>query len=71
MSAFVSFLALGISAGLAYALLALGMVLIYKGTRILNFAHPFFGLLTAFLCWWITWRASFPPFSWLDRKSVV
>jgi ABC-type branched-subunit amino acid transport system permease subunit len=63
--AFVSFLVVGISAGLIYTLLALGMVLIYKGTRILNFAQPYFGLLAAMLTWWMTSRASFPPFSWL------
>lgn len=65
MNTFISFLLVGIVAGLVYSLLALGMVLIYKGTRILNFAHPFFGLLGAILCWWMTSRASFPPFSWL------
>ena len=51
--------------GLIYGLLALGIVMIYKGSRIVNFAHPFFGLLAAFLAWWMTARASFPPFSWL------
>jgi ABC-type branched-subunit amino acid transport system permease subunit len=65
MENFISFFAVGISAGLIYALLALGIVLIYKGSRILNFAHPFFGLLSAFICWWITSVSSFPPFSWL------
>lgn len=65
MSFFLAFLAVGTAAGLTYALLALGMVLIYKGTRILNFAQPFFGSLAAFLCWWMTSRATFPPFSWL------
>lgn len=62
MSLFISFLAIGIAVGLIYALLALGMVLIYKGTRILNFAQPFFGLLAAFLCWWMTAQAKFLPF---------
>jgi ABC-type branched-subunit amino acid transport system permease subunit len=65
MRAFVSFLVVGLSVGLIYTLLALGMVLIYKGTRILNFAHPYFGLLAAMLTWWMTSRASFPPFSWI------
>ena len=46
-------------------LLALGIVLIYKGSRILNLAHPYGGLVVAFLCWWMTSKASFPPFSWL------
>ena len=65
MSIFVGYLAIGVTAGLVYALLALGMVLVYKGSRILNFAHPYFGLLTAFNVWWLTYKASFPPFRWL------
>lgn len=57
--------AFALSRGLIYGLLALGIVLIYKGSRIINFAHPFFGLLAAFLAWWINAKASFPPFSWI------
>ena len=65
MSTFLGYLAIGVSAGLVYALLALGIVLIYKGSRVVNFAHPYFGLLAAFLCWWMASKASFAPFSWL------
>ena len=65
MNEFIGWLALGVSSGFVYALLALGIVLIFKGSRILNFAHPYFGLLCAFLAWWFTDKASFPPFSWL------
>lgn len=57
MSQFLGYLAIGVSAGLVYALLALGIVLIYKGSRTLNFAHPYFGLLCAYLCWWLTSNA--------------
>ena len=63
MSLFLSYLAIGITEGLVYGLLALGMVLIYKGSRTINFAHPFFGLLTAFVCWWLTAKADFFPFT--------
>lgn len=55
-------LTIGVTVGLTYSLLALGMVLIYKGSRTINFAHPYFGLLAAFLCWWLTARAGFLPF---------
>ena len=65
MNTFLSYLAIGLSAGLVYGLLALGLVLVYKGTRVLNFAHPYFGLQTAFLAWWLTAKASYPPFSWI------
>jgi ABC-type branched-subunit amino acid transport system permease subunit len=63
MTLFISYLAIGVTEGLVYGLLALGMVLIYKGSRTINFAHPFFGLLTAFVCWWLTAKASFFPFT--------
>ena len=61
----VGIVADGLVQGLLYGLLALGIVLVYKGTRILNFAQPYFGLLTAYLAWWFTEKSSFPPFSWL------
>ncbi|MEY2566054.1 MAG: hypothetical protein QOE35_583 [Actinomycetota bacterium] len=63
MTLFLSYLAIGVTEGLVYGLLALGMVLIYKGSRTINFAHPFFGLLTAFVCWWLTAKADFFPFT--------
>jgi ABC-type branched-subunit amino acid transport system permease subunit len=60
---FLGFLEIGVVRGLVYGLLALGIVLIYKGSRTINFAHPFFGLLAAFVCWWLTYRAGFIPFA--------
>src|SRR5918996_4256031 len=54
MSEFFSFTALGIIQGMTYGIVALGMVLIYKGTRTLNLAQPFMGLFAAFLCWYLT-----------------
>ena len=56
MTAFAGYLAIGVSAGLVYGLLALGIVLVYKGSRTINFAHPFFGLLCAYLTWWLASR---------------
>ena len=63
MSSFLTYFEIGVVRGLVYALLALGIVLIYKGSRTINFAHPFFGLLAAYLCWWFTYRAPFLPFA--------
>ena len=54
MSEFFSFFSLGLIQGLTYGVVALGMVLIYKGTRILNFAQPFMGLFAAYLAWYLT-----------------
>ncbi|MBW3536556.1 MAG: ABC transporter permease [Actinobacteria bacterium] len=68
MSQALGFLAIGVSAGLVYALLALGIVLVYKGSRTINFAHPFFGLLCAFFTWWfasagVLWGIQIVPFA--------
>lgn len=68
MSTFIGYLVLGISQGLIYGLLALGLVLVYKGSRILNLAHPYFGLLCAFVCHWLTAEVGFLPF---ERGSVA
>ena len=56
MSNLLSSLAIGITQGLVYGLLALGIVLVYKGSRTLNFAQPYFGLVAAFFCWWLTYE---------------
>jgi ABC-type branched-subunit amino acid transport system permease subunit len=54
MSEFASFLTLGVIQGMVYGIVALGMVLIYKGSRTLNFAQPYMGLFAAYLAWYFT-----------------
>jgi ABC-type branched-subunit amino acid transport system permease subunit len=54
MKAFLAFGSLGIIQGLTYSIVALGMVLIYKGSRTLNFAQPLMGLFAAYTCWYFT-----------------
>ena len=71
MDELVSYVILGVSRGLIIGLLALGLVLVYKGTRILNLAQPFFGLLGAFLCWWLTAEAGFLPFEPMTRPRFL
>ncbi len=71
MTELLSFIVLGLSRGLIIGVLALGLVLIYKGTRVLNLAQPFFGLLGAYLCWWLTARAGFLPFAEMSRPRFV
>src|SRR5205085_1127124 len=66
-----SYVVIGLSRGLIYGILALGLVLVYKGTKILNLAQPFFGLLGAFLCWWLTARAGFLPFDAMSRPRML
>ena len=52
MQQFCQYLISGLSTGSLYALVALGLVLIYRSTRILNFAHgdvTTFGAFVAFM----------------------
>ena len=51
MTRFLQYTLTGLSAGSLYALVALGLVLIYRSTRVLNFAHgevATFGTFVAF-----------------------
>jgi ABC-type branched-subunit amino acid transport system permease subunit len=67
----ISYVVLGTTRGLIYGILALGLVLVYKGTRVLNLAQPFFGLFGAFLCWWLTAEAGFLPFEQGTRPRFL
>ena len=71
MTDLFSYIVIGLSRGLIYGILALGLVLVYKGTKILNLAQPFFGLLGAFVCWWLTARAGFLPFDVMSRPRML
>lgn len=64
-------LTLGVGIGLVYGILALGIVLVFKGAKIINFAHPFMGLFTAFTAWWLTSRAAFLPFAQDTRPRFL
>jgi branched-chain amino acid transport system permease protein len=46
-------LVIGIVQGGIYGLLALGLVLVYKGSRVLNFAQAEIGTVSLFLAYWI------------------
>ncbi|HEU5034534.1 MAG TPA: branched-chain amino acid ABC transporter permease [Mycobacteriales bacterium] len=45
---------LGVIAGSIYALIALGIVLVYKGSRVLNFAQAEVGTLSLYATWWVS-----------------
>src|SRR5512134_1424199 len=49
MDRFLQYLLAGVSAGSLYALVALGIVLIYRSTRVLNFAHGNVATLATFV----------------------
>jgi len=51
MTTVLQFALLGLGAGTAYALLAQGLVLVYRGSGVLNFAHGAMALVGAFLYW--------------------
>ena len=59
-----SFVVIGISQGCVYGLIALGLVLVYKGSRVFNFAQGEFGTIAAFIVFLLTeqWKTSLPYF---------
>src|SRR5207248_605390 len=59
----------GFSTGAIYSLVALGLVLSYKATEVLNFAHGDVLMLSAFLGWWLIagWGLGF----WLAVPVVI
>lgn len=51
----------GVAVGAKYALVALGFVIVFKATRVLNFAHASFVLLGGFITWQLAaeWGVNF------------
>ena len=60
MDIFIQVLVSGSSAGSIYALLALGIVLLYKTSKILNFAHGELGLLGSFIAYTVFSKFGLP-----------
>ena len=54
VSTFFQFALLGISVGAVYALAAQGLVLVYRGSGVLNFAHGAIGVSALYLHWELT-----------------
>ena len=52
MERFLQYVFDGLSQGSIYALLALGLVIIYRGSGHLNFAQGEMAMISAFLAWW-------------------
>lgn len=51
MNEVIQFALLGLGLGALYSLSAQGMMIIYRGSGILNFAHGAMGMVSAYLCW--------------------
>lgn len=54
MSEFVSYVAIGLGNGAVYAMIAMGLVVIYRSTGLLNFAQGEIAMFTTFLVWTFT-----------------
>src|SRR5690349_3516395 len=54
MTDFLSFTTLGVIQAMPYGIIALGLVLIYPGSRTLHLAHPLPPLFAAYFCWYMT-----------------
>jgi branched-chain amino acid transport system permease protein len=50
----------GIVSGGIYGLIAVGIVLVYKGSRVLNFAQGELGTFSLFVTWWLIERRQLP-----------
>ncbi len=55
-----AFVIIGIINGAVYGLLALGLVLVYKGSRVFNFAQGEFGTIAAFITYVLTEQVTSP-----------
>ncbi len=66
MSLFLDYTLNGIANGMIYATLALALVLIYRATKIINFAQGAAGMLTTFIAFSLLSRAwgTGGPSSW-------
>ena len=58
----------GLVVGGIYGILALGIVIVYRGTRVLNFAQAEIGTLGAFIAWWVIEEQGQP---WLAGIAVA
>ena len=66
---FLQFLVSGIMIGGIYGLVALGLVLVYKSSRVLNLAHGGFLMILAWLCWSFAVQLGLPI--WLSILLVL
>jgi len=69
MEKFLQFLISGIMIGGIYGLVALGLVLVYKSSRVLNLAHGGFLMILAWLCWSLAVQLGLPI--WFSILSVL
>ena len=69
MAAFAAYTIIGLSLGGIFSLAALGIVLIYRTTGVLNFAHGAMGMFSTFVAWQVFYGLSQP--GWPEWLSTV
>ena len=72
MAAFAAYTIIGLSLGGIFSLAALGIVLIYRTTGVLNFAHGAMGMFSTFVAWQVFygWSHPFWP-GWISTLLAV
>src|SRR5260370_33624722 len=60
MATFAAYTVIGLSLGGIFSLAALGIVLIYRTTGVLNFAHGAMGMVSTFVAWQVFYGWSHP-----------
>ncbi|TMF31642.1 MAG: ABC transporter permease, partial [Chloroflexi bacterium] len=72
MTEFAAYTIIGLSLGGIFSLAALGIVLIYRTTGVLNFAHGAMGMFSTFVAWQVFYGVSHPFWpAWLATLLAV
>ena len=70
MSAFAAYTIIGLSLGGIFSLAALGIVLIYRTTGVLNLAHGTMGMFSTFVAWQVFYGWQHPGWpGWLKSPA--
>jgi sulfate-transporting ATPase len=68
---FIQTLVIGVQYGCIYALIAMGMVLVYRTTGVLNIAHGGIGVLAGFVAWDLNTLRNWPYFAAIAAGIAV
>jgi len=72
MGVFAAYTIIGLSLGGIFALAALGIVLIYRTTGVLNFAHGAMGMFSTFVAWQFFYGWAHPGWpGWLHTATAI
>src|SRR5260370_4565928 len=72
MTAFAAYPVIGLGLGGIFSLAALGIVLIYRTTGVLNFAHGAMGMFSTFVAWQVFYGWSHPLWpTWVATLLAV